>query len=119
MAGVLMPLVMLSRYSTYVGASTFQTVAMDVTQYSGALVNVWRGKLTGTTPTIAFIFKESSDQVTWSTVSGGSSFDPAEETEVLKTLTLTKKWLRIEVTLGGTLPGGTCYAVGFLEERVS
>ena len=71
MAGQQTPLVLLPRYTTYAGASTFLTLAMDVTEYSSASVNVWRGKLLGTdTPTVAFSLEESSDQVNWTACAG-------------------------------------------------
>lgn len=56
MAGELTPLVLLPRYSTYVGESTFMTIAMDVTEYEMAIVNCWRGKLLGTAPTFVMLF---------------------------------------------------------------
>ena len=121
--GELVPLVLLPRYTTYAGACTagkeFVTIAMDVTQYQTAIVNAWRGKLLGTSPTIAMVLEESSDQVTWFTCTGGASFDPGEETEVQKNAELNKRWFRIKVTLGGTSPVATCWAVGFLEQRLS
>ena len=122
MAGELTPLVLLPRYTTYAGASTFMTIAMDVTDYVNAIVNCWRGKLiSGTSPTFAMVFEESSDQVNWTTCSGGASFDPGQETEVQKIAALTKRWMRIKVTLGGTDPApvATCWAVGFLVHRLS
>ena len=119
MAGELTPLVLLPRYTTYVGQSTFQTIAMDVTEYENAVVNAWRGKLTGSGPTIAMELQESSDQVNWTVCSGGASFDPGQEAEVQRTAVLAKRWFRIQVTLGGTSPAGTCWAVGFLEQRLS
>ena len=73
MAGELVPLVLLPRYTTYGGDSTFTTIAMDVTDYETAIVNVWRGKLIGTAPGIGFTFQESTDQVTWSTCTGTSA----------------------------------------------
>ncbi len=120
-AGELVPLVLLARYTTYAGTGDFLTIAMDVTEYETAIVNVWRGKLVGSTPTIAFLFQESSDQVNWSTCTGGTSFDPGEELEVQKSVTLAKRWFRIKITLGGvnTQTVATCWAVGFLEQRLS
>ena len=118
MAGELVPLVMLPRYSTYVGASTFTTIAMDVTEYQTAILNVWRGRLIAST-TFAVTCKESTDQVTWSTCAGTnvSSYDPGQETEGQVTATIKKRWFRLEIVLGGTDPQATCWAVGFLEER--
>jgi hypothetical protein len=118
MAGEFVPLVLLPRYSTYAGASTFTTIGMEVSEYSSASVNVWRGKLLGTTPTFGVTFEESIDQLTWSTCTGTSAgVDPGEETEALYTATLKKRWFRIKVVLGGTSPAATCWAIGFLEKR--
>ena len=119
--GELVPLVLVPRYTSFVGASAFVTIAMDVTEYQSAILNVWRGKLTGTTPTVGLTFQESSDQVNWTTCAGTNvnGYDPGQETEGQSTVTLGKKWFRVEVLLGGTTPAGTCWAVGFLEQRLS
>jgi hypothetical protein len=123
--GELTPLVLLPRYTTYVGASTagkeFVTIAMDVTDFQNAIVNSWRGKLIGSSPTFALTFQESTDQVTWSTCTGTnvSAYDPGEELEGQSVAALTKQWFRIKVVLGGTNPAGSCWAAGFLERRLS
>jgi hypothetical protein len=119
MAGNLTPLVMLPRYTTFSGANTFTTVGMDVTDYSKAILNVWRGAMNGSSPTYAISFEESTDQETWATCSGGSGGDPGANTEVQYTPTLAKRWFRVKVVLGGTQPVATCWAVGFLEQRES
>jgi hypothetical protein len=121
MAGELVPFVLVPRFSSYVGADAFYTIAMDVTEYENAIVNIWRGKLIGTTPTLAFTFQESSDQVTWSTCAGTNvnAYDPGVDTEGQAVATLSKRWLRLKVNLGGTDPAATCWAVGFLEQRLS
>ena len=122
MAGQLTPLVLLPRYTTYAGQSTFVTLAMDVTDYSSALINVWRGKLIGTdTPSILLTMQESSDQVNWTTCAGANvnGYDPGQETEGQSTPTLKKRWFRVQVVVGGTNPTVSCWAVGFLEQRES
>jgi len=127
MAGELTPLVLLPRYTTYVGASTgtvgkeYVTIAMDVTEFQTAIVNSWRGKMLGTSPTFGLTFQESSDQVNWTPCAGTnvSAYDPGEELEGQSTATLTKQWFRVKVVLGGTSPAGTCWAAGFLERRLS
>ena len=82
MAGELTPVVLLPRYTAYVGATTFTTIGMDVTNYSKALVTVWRGPLVGTSATIGFTFEESTDQNSWSTCTGVSpSVDPGADTD--------------------------------------
>ena len=128
MAGQLVPLVLLPRYTTYVGkpgtgagtigVAYFSTIAMDVTQYSSAIISVWRGKLIGSpTPGITFTLQESMDQVSWTDLTAG--FDPGENIETETTVSLTKRWFRIIVLLGGADNACSCYAVGFLEERLS
>jgi hypothetical protein len=118
MAGELVPLVLLPRYTSYVGQSTFTTIGMEVTDYANAIVNVWRGKLTGTSPTFGVTFEESTDQSNWTMCAGTTAnADPGQEMEAQFTAQLTKRWFRIKVVLGGTTPAATCWAIGFLEMR--
>lgn len=119
MAGEFVPLVMLPRYTSLVGTGDFTTIGMDVSEYSSAYLNCWRGALTGTSPTFAIVFEESTDQVTWSTCTSGGGGDPGASTEQQYNPTLKKRWFRIKVTLGGTGPAVSCWAIGFLEKRES
>lgn len=120
MAGELVPLVLLPRYTTYVGAGTFTTIGMEVSDYSKAIVNAWRGKLIGAGPTFAVTFQESTDQQTWTTCSNTTAnSDPTEDTEEQYQPDLNKRWFRVQVDLGGTDPAATCWAIGFLEMRES
>ena len=135
MAGELVPLVLLPRYTTYAGkvgsgsGDFFTTIAMDVTQYQSAIVNFWRGNILGTapppsppTPAIIVKFKESTDQVTWTECTGSPDGTtivyPAPNVEIQYTLTLKKRWFRIEVQLYNADNVVSCWAVGFLEERL-
>ena len=107
MAGELVPLVLLPRYTTYAGADTFTSIGMDVTPYSKAIVNVWRGNLIGTSGTVGVTLQESTDQTNWTTCTGTSpDFDPGADTED-----------QYEAT--GTNVAVTCWAIGFLEMRES
>jgi len=118
MAGELVPLVLLPRYTTYVGAHDFTTIAMEVTDYSSAIVNVWRGALTGTSPGFNIVFQESTDQSNWTTCGNTSpTNDPGADREAQYTPNLTKRWFRVKVTLSGTDPAGSCWGIGFLELR--
>jgi len=121
MAGELVPLVLLPRHSTYAGATDFTTIAMEVTDYEQAIVNLWRGPLLGTAPTFAATLQESTDQQNWSDCSGTntSAYDPGSGTEGQMTATLKKRWFRIKVTLAGTSPVASCWALGFLQMRES
>jgi hypothetical protein len=130
MAGELTPLVLLPRYTTYAGlpgtgsgtikVAYFSTVAMEVPEYQKAIINVWRGKLIGTSASPKFTIEESTDQVSWTTCGGTTAnFDPGENVEAQYTATLTKRWLRITVELGNADNVLSCWAVGFLEQRES
>jgi len=118
MAGELVPLVLIPRYTTLAGAATFTTIGMEVTDYEAALVNVWRGPLSGG-GTFAASFEESSDGVTWATCTNGTGGDPGSETEVQYNPTLKRRWFRIKVVLTGTNPVVTLWALGFLQMRES
>ncbi len=117
MAGELIPLVLIPRYTTYAGDSTFTTIAMDVTEYSKAIVNTWRGKLLDNAGSFSIAFEESTDQDSWTTCTGSTSADPGSETEAQYTPELKKRWFRAKVTLTGTSQGASCWAIGFLELR--
>ncbi len=120
MAGELVPLVLLPRYTTYAGADDYTTIGMDVTAFHKAIVNVWRGVDVASAGSVTFgaNFEESTDQDNWT----ACSVTPASSTvtassEVQFTVTITKRWFRIKVSVAGTDPVVTCWAVGFLEAR--
>ena len=54
-----------------------RTIAMDVTDYQKAHVNVWRGVLNGG-GSYAISFEESTDQNAWSDCTGGTAADPGQ-----------------------------------------
>ena len=49
---------------------------------------------------------------------GGGGTDPAENVETQYELTLKKRWFRVKVLLGNADNVVSCWAVGFLEERL-
>lgn len=125
MAGELVPLVLLPRYTTYAGkpgsgTPAFATIAMDVTEYSSAIVNLWRGALVGTAAALKFNLQESTDQLNWTTCQGTTAdFAPSENVETQYTAILNKRWFRITLELPNADNVLSCWAVGFLEQRVS
>jgi len=120
MAGELVPLVMLPRYSTFAGGSTeFTTIAMDVTEFENAILNCWRGPLVGGGD-FQLTFQESTDQTSWSTCAGTTAdWDPGASTEDQVTAQLKKRWFRVKLNLTAASPVVTCWIVGFLEERLA
>jgi hypothetical protein len=119
MAGELVPLVLLPRYTTYAGNTAFTTIAMDVTEFQNAILNCWRGDLIGTAPSFGLTFQESTDQVSWSTCAGTTAAWDPTSTESQATAQLKKRWFRVVVQLGGVDNIATCWIVGFLEERLA
>jgi hypothetical protein len=125
MAGQLTPAVFLPRFTTLSGRPTsgdvfLSTVPMDVTPFQSGLINVWRGSLIGTTPSVKINFQESSDGVKWGNCTGYSvDADPGNGVEVQYTPTLKKKWFRVTVELAVSDNIVTLWAAGFLEERES
>ena len=118
MAGELVPVIMLRNFSTFSGATSFTTAAIEVTGYTKAILSAWRGKLVGGSTTFVFKAEESTDQESWATCAGSNtSVDPGEETEVQCSATLKKRWFRVKATLTGTNPSATCWAIGFFERR--
>jgi hypothetical protein len=119
MAGELVPLVMLPRYTTLTGATDFTTIGMEVADYTSAILNIYRGPVANS-GTFAITLEESTDQQSWSTCSGTTaSYDPGSGTEGQQTATLKKRWFRVKITLTGTDPAVSCWALGFLEMRES
>lgn len=130
MAGELVPLVMIPRYTTIAGDTNsnppyptpgFMTVGMDVSEYDGAIINVWRGPIILTAGTAGFKVncEESTDQNVW-TICDGTTANTAVSENVEKQFlpVLTKRWFRVRVVLEGTNPVVTCWAVGYLVQRL-
>ena len=127
MAGELVPLVMIPRYSTYATAplvsTALATIGMDVTDYQSVILNVWRGWILGGGGTVTTTFtvtcQESTDQQNWTTCGGSLATGVVtENAERQFNATLSKKWFRLKIELAGDAPVVTCWAVGFLEDRL-
>jgi hypothetical protein len=112
MAGQAVPLVVIPRYTSYVGANVFSTVPLEVTDYSMAHVTFWRGRC----PTaFSAVFEESHDALVWFHALGTTitSVDRSDNLHI----PLTRRWFRVRITLS-TLPI-TCWASGLLERRLA
>jgi hypothetical protein len=129
MEGDLVPLVRLRRYTTYAGpppepgVQPAPTTTFDATQLLGAVVDGLRGEVLVSTPPVADVrFEESAGRVVWTVCDGSpggsGGGDPGENDETQYTLALRKRWFRVQVLLGGADNVVSCWAVGFLEERL-
>ena len=123
--GELVPLVMVPRYTTYIGASTFATAPMDVSGFDKAVLSFWRGRLAGDAgSTFSAVFEASHDAVAWTSL--GSAITTTNTSSIVSR-DLIKRWLRLKITLTAVPPGSggsntvaiTCWAVGSLEVRVA
>jgi hypothetical protein len=123
MAGELTPAVFFPRFTTVSGIAAtgdpfFATVAMDATPFQSGLINVWRGKINGASPSVKFNFQESSDGVKWFNCSGYTAdADPGDGVEAQYAPVIRRKWFRVTVELGNAANYMTFWAAGFLEER--
>lgn len=129
MAGRYVPTVLIPRYTTLAGLKGapdwFATGPMDVSAYSEGYVTIWRGEVIGTAPpvttpataSLGFWFEESTDRNTWTTVDGSPNDDPGKDTQFQCILHLNKRWLRLRLKFYSDDNVGSCFAVGFLEER--
>jgi len=113
--GLYVPLVMIPRFTTYVGQATYTSAPLDVNDYVAFTLTVWRGPLLGSGSTLSCVFEVSEDADVWSD-SGISAITTANTSSSVST-TLTRRWLRVKVTLTGADSALTCWAIGNLERR--
>jgi hypothetical protein len=115
-------IVLLPRFTTLVGASSFTTLPVDVSKYGSAQFQLWRGPLRGTPAAFLAYLEESLDAEHW--VLGPSTptgYDPATDDPTLTRPKLFSygfrlRWFRIRIELSGTAPGCTCWAEGLLRD---
>ena len=118
MAGLLVPVVFLPRFTGLIGSTGFYTLPIDVAAYYELRLSLWRGPIVGTGTNFGVTASESIDREHWSAIAGGSNLDPGTDDEEEYVLALSKRWLRLLVQVGGTNPGTTCWAAGYLVKRV-
>jgi len=120
MKGEQVPLVMVPRFTTLVGAGEFATAPLDVQRFARVVLTVWRGYLLGTSPTFHLYLEVSHDAPTdaadWVQLDDLTLNDDQAATI---DHSLTRRWLRVRVVLGGTNPWVTCWASGGLDLRLT
>ncbi|MCI0632543.1 MAG: hypothetical protein L0206_01275 [Actinobacteria bacterium] len=117
MAGVLVPVVMMRKFTALTGPADYSTVAIEVKDHQNAILSVWHGPVLNA-GTLVFNFEESIDQKTWTICSGTTAdWSPGASTEGQVTAALKKRWFRVRATVGGSTASATCWVLGFLERR--
>jgi hypothetical protein len=119
MKGILVPVVMVPRYTSFIGPGSYATPPQNVEPYSKLTVTFWRGLMPYSgTRTCTFYFEDSHDADAWRILSSGTA-DPGPDGTLCRQVTLTRRWLRVRIEVEG--PAGTsvsCWAVGSMETRV-
>lgn len=127
MKGELVPLLMLPRFTSYVGPATYSTNPLDVSEYARANLEFWRGELAGsqvspTPSTFTAHFEGASEPDpaggAWSAIVTAIT---SVNTYGIVELPLNRRFFRIRIVLTAT-PAGlcaiTCWAAGNLERRI-
>jgi len=119
MTGEMVPLVVLPRFTSYVGAGTFSTAPMDVSEFTGGEVTFWRGPLVGGAAMAPFTthFEGSHDALNWTAVSPPVTSANASSWFALP---FPKRWFRVRVVLqadGSGVVGISLWLAGAIERR--
>jgi hypothetical protein len=104
---------------THAAAQTasFNTGSVDMQKFRRALFILDIGAVSGTSPTIDAKLQESTDNSTFTDLSGNNvsitQITTANHTVTLEVRAgqLTKRYVRVAVTIGGTTPSFTCCAI--------
>jgi len=127
MTGPLVPVVMVPRYTTYVGAGEYATAPLNVEPYHKVALTFWTGPLVGQAAPVATFsayLEESHDAVAWvqCTVDGISQpYDDPGAVALMK-IAFKMRWFRIRVVLtadDADVAAITLWAAGSFVERTS
>jgi hypothetical protein len=123
MSGLYVPLVMIPRFTSYVGQGTYTTAPLDVSEFAKFTLTVWRGPFvtgTGTGSGMSITFEQSDDAEMWTTFSGISAITSANTSSIV-TADLTMRWFRVKADMTednvNHVVALTCWAIGNLERR--
>ncbi len=118
MSGRQVPVVVLSRFTTFVhNASPYFTPPLDIRAYSGASLVAWRGSLNGSGANFDIHFYESMDRDFWTQCEGDQGGTITANLETHYDIDFSKKWFRVAVNCTGTNASVTCWTQGFLIRR--
>ena len=116
-AGEKVPMVFFPRFTTFVGNTTFSTTPIDMLGFSGFSVTAFRGKMTGTSPSISFEIQQSADLEDWHDLE--TAWNVPESTSETRVIIPSRRYVRMAVILGGSDPSVTCFAVGYADRTVT
>jgi hypothetical protein len=106
-------IVLLPRYTTLCGATTFTTLPLDVSRFGSVQFQLWRGPQSS--GTFKAHIEESLDAEKWAPGAGAPvGIDPGENFAKLFSYSFLLRWFRLRVVLTGTDPRVMCWAEGLL-----
>lgn len=117
MAGERIPIVIIPRFTTFAGASTFFSYALEVSEYSELQLTLWRAPLVGSGAVFQLSTQQSLNRSDWQSCPGSQDVDPGTNLESAYAWPLDTQWLRTKLVLSGSGPVVTCWAQGFLIRR--
>ena len=97
---------LLPRYTSFVGAGTRLTQPMNVRAYASAIVTFTFVAGLGAGPTVLISLQESPDLEIWTDV-GDTLAHGTPESRTFKF-----EWIRLKLVISGTDPAFTCWCVG-------
>ena len=101
--------VLVPRFTSFVGVRTFVSQPMSVRRFVSAWLTAWRSDGIGS-PSVQVAVEQSTDLLSW--YSAGTAAQPAANDEDSEQLNFDADWMRVVVTVGGTDPAVTVWAVG-------
>ena len=126
MKGTLVPLVMIPRFTSYVGPGTYVTVPLPVAGFSEVAIEFWRGELLGgstpvTPATFEAFFEEAHEAESTEWIKFNSVAITADGVGLYK-YSLTRRYFRMRIVLTADIDyycAITCWASGSLVQRVA
>ena len=123
MSGTVQKVVLLPRFTTFVGAGDFLTAPVNVRQFAQGLISVWRGResVVPGLDDFTVTLQESPDLEIWNDV---ASLVPDANEELSATADFDLEWVRLKINLSldgspAQEPSVTCWAVANLVPRES
>ena len=109
------PAVLFPRFTALVGAHTYESLPIDVTEFERAMITFWRGPFVGTGAGLTFKFQASTDRYVWEDV--GAQVTPNEDDPKQVGFDLSHQWLRAVAVLTGVNAGATVWGQGYFVNR--
>lgn len=112
MAGLQVPIILIPRFSTFVGPEIYRGLALDVTAFSRLTLTAWSGFQPGASPTVTMTVQGSFDRQQWDDINV-PAWSLAPGTEIDVSADLSAPWLRYVLVVSGAGSMLTCWAQGF------